>query len=230
MGEVMGHKRSILVVDDHEEIRELLKLILEQKGYRVRGARDAEVALRKTKERRFDLVLIDIMMPGKDGLHLCHELRKQLGNEVYLVFLTARVDEKSEVSAFDAGADDYITKPIKTKALAGRIEALLRRKEQKQKVVRENLQRGDLFLDPCKHVVKRGEQELVFRHLEFEILYFLVSQNEAFVSRDTLLEKIWDEETYVSKRTIDVHIRRIRKQLGESCIVTKKGVGYAFRN
>ena len=223
----MSHKITALVVDDNKDIRDLLQLTLEQAGYVVLRAKNAENAVRKALEERPQLILLDIMMPDMDGITLCKELRRKLGSVPVIVFLTARDEEYSEVAGFEAGANDYISKPIRKHALVRRLEVLLQRSEKESKP--QNLEVGDIFIDPHQYIVRCQEKELSLRRREFELLYFLVQYPGRFFSREQLMKRIWGEDVYITTRTVDVHIRRIREKIGEGYILTLKGVGYAFK-
>ena len=221
-------KPIILVVDDNKDIRELLQMTLEREGYVVKRAKNAVNAKIKAKKYHPRLILLDIMMPGQDGISLCKELRTLLGKEVRIVLLTALQEENSEVAAFEAGADDFINKPIKKRALTHRIAALLQRKSSLP--MKDPLEVGGFLIDPTSHSIYRGEEQLVpLRPREFELFYFLAQHPGRYFSRDVLVEKVWGEDTYVTPRTVDVHVRHIREKIGPNCISTRQGVGYAFK-
>ena len=223
----MSHKITVLVVDDNKDIRDLLQLTLEQAGYAVLRAKNAENAIRKALEERPQLILLDIMMPDMDGITLCKELRRRLGKVPVIVFLTARAEEYSEVAGFEAGANDYISKPIRKHALVRRIEVLLHRSDKDTNP--QEIEVGDIFIDPRQYLVRCQGKELSLRRREFELLYFLAQHPGHFFSRDQLMKRIWGEDIYITIRTVDVHIRRIREKIGEGHILTLKGVGYAFQ-
>lgn len=219
----------VLVVDDEEPILELLKYNLEKGGYEVRTASDGFVAIEKAKKFIPDLVLLDIMMPKMDGVETCRLLRAipELQN-TFIVFLTARSEEYSEIAAFDVGADDYITKPIKPRALMSRITALFRR-EPKKKGESNQIKIGDLIIDRSSYIVKINDKEMSLPKKEFELLFFLAQNPNKVFSRDELLQNIWGTEVYVLARTVDVHIRKVREKIGDDYITTVKGVGYKFQ-
>lgn len=220
--------QKVLVVDDEEPIRELLKYNLEKTGYEVQTAIDGFNAVEMAKRFRPDLVLLDIMMPKRDGVETCRLLREIPELEkTFIVFLTARSEEYSEVAAFDVGADDYINKPIKPRALMSRINALFRRDTKKSSPPRVIVQ-GDLTIDRTSYTVKVGSREISLPKKEFELLYFLAQSPNKVFSRDDLLHNIWGSDVYVLARTVDVHIRKVREKIGEDYIATVKGVGYKF--
>jgi two-component system alkaline phosphatase synthesis response regulator PhoP len=224
----MGNKQSqkILVVDDEEPIRELLKYNLQKTGFEVKTASDGEQALDIARKFLPDVVLLDIMMPKMDGVETCRRLRDtpQL-QKTFIIFLTARSEEYSEVAAFEVGADDYITKPIKPRALISRIQALFRRSHKKSA---ESVVAGDLVIDRASYTVKLNGQEITLPKKEFELLFFLAQNPNKVFSREELLQNIWGSDVYVLARTVDVHIRKVREKIGDDYITTVKGVGYKF--
>jgi two-component system alkaline phosphatase synthesis response regulator PhoP len=221
-----AHK--VLVVDDEEPILELLKYNLEKQGFDVRTATDGQIAVDVAKKFHPDLVLLDIMMPRVDGVEACRQLRAmpELVN-TYIVFLTARAEEYSEVAAFDVGADDYILKPIKPRALMSRITALFRRDNAK-KNTSSQIKAGNLLIDRTSYTVRLNGKEISLPKKEFELLFFLAQNPNKVFTRDDLLQNIWGADVYVLSRTVDVHIRKVREKIGEDCIATVKGVGYKF--
>ena len=224
----MGSKQSqkILVVDDEEAIRELLKYNLQKAGFEVKTASDGEEAVAIAKEFLPSVVLLDIMMPKMDGVEACRRLRDnpQL-QKTYIIFLTARAEEYSEVAAFEVGADDYITKPIKPRALVSRIQALFRRNHKKSS---DTVVAGDLIIDSASYTVRHNGKEISLPKKEFELLFFLAQNPNKVFSRDELLQNIWGSDVYVLARTVDVHIRKVREKIGDDYITTVKGVGYKF--
>ena len=226
----MGNKptQKVLVVDDEEPILELLKYNLEKQGYEVRTASDGQVAVDIAKKFHPDLVLLDIMMPKMDGVEACRRLRAmpELAN-TFIVFLTARAEEYSEVAAFDVGADDYILKPIKPRALISSISALFRRETKKGSATAQ-IKIGDLIIDRVSYTVKIKGIEANLPKKEFELLFFLAQSPNKVFSRDDLLQNIWGTDVYVLARTVDVHIRKVREKIGDDYITTVKGVGYKF--
>ena len=226
----MGNKPSqkVLVVDDEEPILELLRYNLEKQGYDVKIASDGFIGVELAKRFHPDLVLLDIMMPKMDGVETCRLLRAipELQN-TFIVFLTARSEEYSEVAAFDVGADDYITKPIKPRALMSRISALFRR-DSKKKSTATQITVGSLTIDRTSYTIKVKGKEISLPKKEFELLFFLAQNPNKVFSRDDLLQNIWGSDVYVLARTVDVHIRKVREKIGDDYITTVKGVGYKF--
>ncbi|MEM6642090.1 MAG: response regulator transcription factor, partial [Bacteroidota bacterium] len=172
--------------------------------------------------------LLDIMMPKQDGVETCRQIREipEMAN-CFVIFLTARSEEYSEVAAFDMGADDYITKPIKPRALVSRINALFRRESKKKKEA-NTIAAGDLVVDRTSYTVKTADKRISLPKKEFELLYFLAQNPGKVFNRDELLQNIWGSDVYVLARTVDVHIRKVREKIGNNYITTVKGVGYKF--
>lgn len=220
--------RRILVVDDDQDILELLKYNLKKEGYDVKVVSSGSEAVETARVFLPDLILLDIMMPNQDGVETCRQLR-EIGDlqGTYIVFLTARSEEYSEVAAFDIGADDYITKPIKPRALISRIGAIFRRGEFKQKGG-NIITIGDLTIDKTSYTIVKGGNQVNLPKKEFELLYFLAQNPNKVFSRDDLLQNIWGTDVYVLARTVDVHVRKVREKIGEGYIKTVKGVGYKF--
>lgn len=220
--------KRILIVDDEADILELLKYNLKKEGYSVKAVNNGVDAVETAKSFFPDLVLLDIMMPHQDGVETCRQLREipELEN-TFIVFLTARSEEYSEVAAFDIGADDYITKPIKPRALMSRISAMFRRGEVKSK---DNviITVGDLTIDRTSYTIIVKDRKITLPKKEFQLLYFLAQNPNKVFSRDDLLQNIWGTDVYVLARTVDVHIRKVREKIGEGFIRTVKGVGYKF--
>jgi two-component system, OmpR family, alkaline phosphatase synthesis response regulator PhoP len=220
--------QKVLVVDDEESILELLKYNLEKGGYEVKTALDGSRAVEIARKFTPDLVLLDIMMPKMDGVETCRLIREiPEMQKSYVVFLTARAEEYSEVAAFDVGADDYITKPIKPRALMSRISALFRR-DSKKSTPSSLIVTGDLTIDRSSYTIKMNNREINLPKKEFELLYFLAQNPNKVFSREDLLQNIWGSDVYVLARTVDVHIRKVREKIGEDYIITVKGVGYKF--
>lgn len=221
-----SHK--ILVVDDEADIQELLKYNLSKEGFDVKTASDGVRAIEIAKEFIPDLILLDIMMPKMDGVETCRQIRDtpDLAG-AFVIFLTARSEEYSEVAAFDMGADDYITKPIKPRALISRINALFRR-ESKAKKESETIDTGELIVDKSSYTVTLNGEKINLPKKEFELLYFLVRNPGKVYGRDELLQNIWGSDVYVLARTVDVHVRKVREKIGDGFIQTVKGVGYKF--
>lgn len=218
----------MLVVDDEEAILELLKYNLEKEGYEVKTAQDGMKGVEVAKNFKPDLILLDIMMPRQDGVETCRQLREIPAlAATFIIFLTARSEEYSEVAAFDVGADDYITKPIKPRALMSRITAYFRR-DNKKKAVTNQINVGDLVIDRTSYTLQLNGRELALPKKEFELLYFLAQNPNKVFDREELLQNIWGSDVYVLARTVDVHIRKVREKIGDDYIKTIKGVGYKF--
>lgn len=226
----MGNKQSlkVLVVDDESDILELLEYNLKKEGYDVKTANDGRKAVEIAKTFQPQLVLLDIMMPNQDGVETCRQLR-DLPETInsFIIFLTARSEEYSEVAAFENGADDYITKPIKPRALMSRINAFFRR-DVKKKKDSNKISVGKLTIDRTSYTVTVDERQITLPKKEFELLYFLAQNPNKVFNRDDLLQNIWGSDVYVLARTVDVHVRKVREKVGEGYITTVKGVGYKF--
>jgi len=221
---------KILAIDDEKDILLLLKFNLETEGYNVKTASSGKEGIEVAENFIPDLILVDIMMPDMDGIEACRRLReKDKFTSTYILFLTARVEEYSEVAAFDAGGDDYITKPIKPRALISRINSFYKRQYSK-KSSKNVVKIDNLSIDKDSYVVKLNNEEVFFPKKEFELLYFLATNPKKVYSRESLLRNIWGIDVHVVPRTVDVHIRKIREKLGQDYITTIKGVGYRFKN
>jgi two-component system alkaline phosphatase synthesis response regulator PhoP len=219
---------KILIVDDEADILDLLEYNLQKDGYVVVRASDGEEALKVAEKEQPNMVLLDIMMPRMDGIETCRRIKLISGMEQsYVVFLTARGEEYSEIAGFDVGGDDYITKPIKPRVRLSRLRAIFRRDSQVPDQGLEIVKAHDLEIFRDEYLVKRGKKSFTLPRKEFELLYFLASSPGKVFKRETLLEKIWGD-VYVVDRTVDVHIRKLREKLGSRYIQTVKGVGYKF--
>lgn len=218
---------KILLVDDELDILEFLTYNLKKEGYEVFVAASGEEGLRIAKKELPQLILLDVMMPGLDGMEVCRELRSipALKN-VIIAFLTARNEDYSHIAGFDAGADDYINKPIKPRVLMSRIKALLRRLPND--LVEQQIELGGLQIDRESYLVKKEGKEINLPRKEFELIALLASKPGKVFTREEILNKIWGNEVVVGDRTIDVHIRKLREKIGEEFIKTVKGVGYKF--
>ncbi len=219
---------KILLVDDEEDILEFLSYNLEREGFRVSTALNGIEAIEKAKAELPHLILMDVMMPEMDGITAVEQIRKikELDNTL-IVFLTARAEDYSQIAGFEAGADDYVTKPIKPKVLVKRVAALLRR----SKIVdnpRQSIEVNNMIIDPTRHVVLKGGEKIFLPKKEFGILYLLASTPNKVFNREDIFREIWGDDVIVGDRTIDVHIRKIREKIGISNIQTVKGVGYKF--
>ncbi|HEY4650083.1 MAG TPA: response regulator transcription factor [Pontibacter sp.] len=219
---------KILIVDDEPDIVELLHYNLSREGYEVAKAENGQKAIEVAQAFKPDVILMDVMMPVLDGIAACRQLRSLPDfKQTHVIFLTARAEEFSEVAAFDAGADDFITKPIKPRALLSRLAAFARRdalQEEQEQVI--NI--AGLKIDRTSFAVYKGDQKITLPKKEFELLAFLASTPNKVFTRDELLSSIWGSDVYVIARTVDVHIRKVREKVGEEHIRTIKGVGYKF--
>lgn len=219
--------QRILVVDDEEDILELLKYNLSKEGYKVKTSSDGIKGVKIAKKFRPHLILMDIMMPKQDGVETCRQIREipELAS-CFVIFLTARIEEHSEIAAFDVGANDYITKPIKPRALISRINAFFRREPKKNEDV---ISIGKLIVNRNSYTVQKEDERISLTKKEFELLYFLIQNPDKVFSRDELLRHIWGTDVYVLARTVDVHVRKVREKIGKEYISTVKGIGYLFK-
>ncbi len=218
---------KILVVDDENDILEFIQYNLKKEGYDVYLAHNGQEAIDIGRKIKPDLILLDVMMPVMDGIEACKQMKfdPDFAN-TFIVFLTARSEEYSEIAGFQAGADDYISKPIKPRVLVTRLNAILRRKVKVQPDTKLTV--GDIVIDRETFLVFRKGEKIQFARKEFELLFLLASKPGKVFTRDYILEKVWGDEVLVVDRTIDVHIRKIREKLGDEHIGTVKGVGYKF--
>jgi two-component system, OmpR family, alkaline phosphatase synthesis response regulator PhoP len=223
-------KKKILIADDEEDILEIVQYNLQQEGYEVITAKNGDEALTKAKQAKPDLVILDIMMPKRNGVEVCQIMRSQPQfKDTLVIFLTALSDETNQVKGFDTGADDYITKPISTKLLVSRVNALFRRFQKTPEEGGEGLlEFENLIIDAQQYVVKINGNEVVLAKKEFELLHMLASRPGRVFLRNEILNQVWGNNVIVGDRTIDVHIRKIRQKLNMDCIHTVKGVGYKF--
>jgi len=221
----IGNK--ILLVDDEPDILEFISYNLKKEGFEVQTALNGREAIEKAKEMRPDQILLDVMMPEMDGMETCAELRgiEALKN-TFVTFLTARGEDYSQIAGFDAGADDYIIKPVKPRVLVSRIKAMLRRSIMQEESNSDEI--GGLRIDRDRYVVIKNGSELTLPKKEFEILSLLISSPGKVFNREKILSSVWGEEVVVGDRTIDVHIRKLREKIGDKYIKTIKGVGYKF--
>jgi two-component system alkaline phosphatase synthesis response regulator PhoP len=219
---------KILVVDDEKDILEILKYNMENEGYQIETSLHGKNALEIADVFVPDVVLLDIMMPGMDGVETCRLMRQNSKLvDTHIIFLTARAEEYSEVAAFEVGADDYITKPIKPRALLSRIKSLYRR-AKKRNNVEPVVEIGSLKIDRSSYMVTQNGKQITLPKKEFELLFFLARHPNKVYNREELLNKVWGTDVYVLARTVDVHIRKVREKIGENYISTVKGVGYKF--
>jgi len=219
--------KKILIADDEPDILEIIQYNLAREGFQVSAAKDGDEALVKAKAEHPDLIILDIMMPKKNGVEVCQILRLQPAfKDTMIIFLAALNDEGSQIKGLETGADDYVTKPISPKVLVSRVNALFRRiiKEPGNKILRfENL-----VIDPEKFEVIANGSPVVLAKKEFELLYLLAAKPGRVFLRNEILNQVWGNDVIVGDRTIDVHIRKVRQKLGMDCITTVKGVGYKF--
>jgi len=222
----MSESYKILLVDDEKDILEFLSYNLKKESFIVRTALNGELAIEEAKKFHPDLIILDVMMPEMDGITTCTEIRKISDLEsVLILFLTARSEEYSELAGFDAGADDYVTKPIKPKLLISRIKALLKRNNKKE--IESNIKIADINIDKSKHLLLYKNEEVHLAKKEFNLLYYLMTIPGRVFTRQEIITEIW-KDAFVGDRTIDVHIRKIREKIGSHHIKTIKGVGYKF--
>ena len=220
---------KILLVDDEPDIIEILSFNLKQEGYNVFAASNGKQAIDKARKVKPHLIVMDIMMPVMDGIESCELIRQDRTiNDVSIMFLTARGEDYSQLAAFDAGADDYVTKPVKPKIFISKVKAMLRRKLEFQKPRIERLEYDNLLIDKSEYKVIANDRTLSLPRKEFELLFLLASKPGKVIRRDEILEDIWGSGVVVGDRTIDVHIRKLREKIGDSFFKTVKGVGYKF--
>lgn len=217
---------KVLIADDEPDILEILSFNLVKEGYQVIIARNGDEAIAKAKQNGPHLAVLDIMMPGKNGIEVCEVLRAQPNmKDMLIMFLTALNDESTQIRGLNTGADDYISKPISTNVFISKVQSLLRRvKPSGQQVIEVN----GFAIDPERFVIRYKDQEFTLAKKEFELLYLLASKPGKVFLRNEILSQVWGSEVIVGDRTIDVHVRKIRQKLGVDCITTVKGVGYKF--
>jgi len=224
----MNQQKTILIVDDEPDIIEILRYNLEKEGYITLSAMNGLDAVSIAKQQKPDLILLDVMLPDMDGIQTCETIRKipELGKTI-IAFLTARSEDYSEIAGFQAGADDYIAKPIRPRVLLSRIQSLLKRSHQ-QENASQLVSYKDITIDKERVIVQIGDKSLTLPNKEFKILELLISKPERVYSREEIYSYVWGSEIVVGDRTIDVHIRRLREKLGEKYIFTVKKIGYVF--
>ncbi len=218
---------KILIVDDEPDIIEILKYNLDKEGYDVKSANNGKKAVEKAKKYIPDIIILDVMMPEMDGIEACEELKKisKLSN-TRIIFLSARGEDFTQIAAFDAGADDYVTKPVKPKILIKKISSISKRINNNLSNV---LDLGDIKVDKESYLITINKEDISLPRKEFELLYLLASKPGKVFSRDEIMAKVWGTQVIVGDRTIDVHIRKLREKIGDKCIKTVKGVGYKFK-
>ena len=222
-------KEKILIVDDEPDILEIVGYNLKNEGYQVYTAENGDEGVKKAKKNEPDLIILDVMMPIMDGIEACEKMRKipELDNSI-ITFFTARGEDFSMIAGFDAGADDYITKPVKPRLLISKVKSLLRRKIKEVESDENVVKLGDLVIDKDQYKIFYKKEEMILPRKEFELLSLLTSNPGKVFKREEILDVVWGNEVVVGGRTIDVHIRKLREKLGEKSFKTVKGVGYKF--
>jgi two-component system alkaline phosphatase synthesis response regulator PhoP len=220
---------KILLVDDEPDILEIVSYNLENEGYQIFTASNGVEAVEKASEIKPHLILLDVMMPEMDGIEACEKIREidEL-SEVIIAFFTARGEDYSQVAGFDAGADDYITKPVKPKVLVSKVKSLLRRLKEDSEEVASHTTVGDLIINREEYFIQKNKKKIILPRKEFELLALLTSKPGKVFKREVILEKVWGNDVVVGGRTIDVHIRKLREKIGDKYFKTVKGVGYKF--
>ena len=213
--------KKILIVDDEEQIRNILRMYLVREGYEISEAEDGEKGLKLFYEKPFDLVILDVMLPKKDGWSILREIKKY--TETPVIMLTARDDSEDEVFGFEMGADDYITKPFNNKVLLARVKSLLRKSNNS---VESIIEIGDLVINDTSHSVIDSKGEIELAPKEYDLLIYLVKNNKIALSREKLLNEVWGYDFLGDDRTIDTHIKNLRKKIGKGAIKTIRGIGY----
>ncbi len=223
-------KQRVLLVDADQDILDLVSYNLEKEGFEVEVADNGKEGVKKAKKFLPELILLDVMMPEMDGMETCIEIRDipELKNTL-IAFLTARGEDYSQIAGFEAGADDYITKPIKPRVLVSRVKALLRRKNSSDEGGKKKKKKG-ISIDKDRYIVMKDGEEMSLPKKEFELLSLLLSQPGRVFTRESILSNVWGNDVVVGDRTIDVHIRKLREKLGDSYFKTVKGVGYKFND
>jgi two-component system, OmpR family, alkaline phosphatase synthesis response regulator PhoP len=222
----MSTTKRILIADDEPDILEILSFNLSAEGYDILTAKNGDEAIEIAKQSKPDLIILDMMMPGKNGIEVCNILRSQPSFAATLIiFLTAVKDEGTEIKGLETGADDYLTKPISPKVLLSKVNALFRRLKNDGPAI---VTVGDFEIDRERYIVKLKNEEIILARKEFELVSLLASKPGKVFLRNEILSKIWGTEVIVGDRTIDVHVRKIRQKMGIDCISTVKGVGYKF--
>ncbi len=222
-------QEKILLVDDEQDILEFIGYNLKKEGFAVSTADNGKDAIEIAKKELPDLIILDVMMPEMDGMETCYQIRniKSL-KDTLITFLSARGEDYSQIAGFDAGADDYITKPVKPRVLVSKVKAILRRKGSSNAPVEEHIEIGGISIDRERYIIKKDKKEINLPKKEFELLSLLMSKPGRVYTRDIIMNTIWGGEVVVGDRTIDVHIRKLREKLGDQYIKTVKGVGYKF--
>ena len=221
-------KEKILLVDDEADILEIVGYNLKKEGFEVTTTDNGKDAIKLAKKENPDLIILDVMMPEMDGMETCYQMRNIPSlKDTLIAFLTARGEDYSQIAGFDAGADDYITKPVKPRVLVSKVKAILRRKGGSV-AVEEDIEVGGISIDRERYLIKKDGKDINLPKKEFELLSLLMSKPGRVYTREVIMNNIWGGEVVVGDRTIDVHIRKLREKLGDSYIKTVKGVGYKF--
>ena len=230
----MSSGKRILLVDDEKDILEFLSYNLTKEGFIVKTCLNGSSAIKVIDEFQPNLIVLDVMMPGMDGIETCEIIRANSNyDNIIIAFLTARSEDYSQVAGLEAGADDYINKPIKPKVLVSRVKALLRRKTSQgtgQNISSSSINISDLNINRESYQIERDGIEISLPRKEFEILYLLATKPGKVFKREEIFDKVWGDDVIVGGRTIDVHVRKLRRKLGRDYIVTVKGVGYKFNS
>ena len=217
---------SVLIIDDEEDIRNILKYSLEKEGYMVYEASNGKDGLAQANQVKPDLIVLDVMMPDMDGIEVCENIRRSSeNNDVIICMLTARNEDYSQIAGLEAGADDYVSKPIKPKVFVSKINALLRRKGLTNFIGKA---KKGIFVNRDKYIIEKDGEDIQLPRKEFELLALLASKPNYVFEREVILDTVWGKEIIVGDRTIDVHIRKLREKIGARHIITVKGIGYKF--
>ena len=221
---------KVLVVDDDPDIVEILKYNLKNSGYSVKSAGNGVEAIKKAKKFIPDIILMDVMMPEMSGIEACEEIKNidQLSQAI-IIFLSARSEDYTQISAYDAGADDYISKPVKPKILLKKISNIAK-KINSEKNAPKTIDLGSIKINKEEYVVTKDKKEILLPRKEFELLFLLATKPEKVFTREEIMNKVWGTQVIVGDRTIDVHVRKLREKIGEKHIKTLKGVGYKFKS
>ncbi len=219
----------ILLVDDEPDILEIVSYNLANEGYQIFTAPNGIQAVKKSKEIQPHLILLDVMMPEMDGIEACAKIRENDNlKEVIIAFFTARGEDYSQLAGFDAGADDYITKPVKPKVLVSKVNSLLRRLRKGNSEIINVIKVGNIIINRDEYFVQKDKNKIILPRKEFELMALLASKPGKVFKREDILEKVWGNDVIVGGRTIDVHIRKLREKIGDEYFKTVKGVGYKF--
>lgn len=217
---------SVLIIDDEEDIRSILKYTLEKEGYIVYEASNGKDGLVQANQVKPDIIVLDVMMPDMDGIEVCENIRRSSeNNDVIICMLTARNEDYSQIAGLEAGADDYVSKPIKPKVFVSKINALLRRKGLTNFIGKA---KKGIFVNRDKYIIEKDGEDIQLPRKEFELLALLASKPNYVFEREVILDTVWGKEIIVGDRTIDVHIRKLREKIGARHIITVKGIGYKF--